>query len=447
MADRNSSIALVGGTLIDGRGGSPLKDSALLIEGKHIKAAGRAAEIGIPSGAQVIQAEGKTVMPGLIDAHVHIGTSGGGGADPREHQPSTMEGNFRSFLIHGVTTVMDMAAQPRLVQLQADLAAGKLLGPRLFGVKYGITAPGSHPIGLLKELGVLEKTRTHYSQVDTVEAARRAVRRVAADKPSGLKIYHSRSEFPGTMCLDCNREKLRPEVLAAIIDEAHANGLRVFAHIAWPSEAREVVEAGGDVLSHPITHAESGTAEIFDLMAERGVRMHSTMTRIEAYFGLRVQPFLRDVLRGKVPDPVLDGMSLQRSVIRGRHEGPGITEDARRILEITRANVRRANKAGVTIVMGTDSGGAGGLHGAGVPRELELLNESGLTPMQAIVAATRNAADVIGQGDSLGTLEPGKLADVLVIDGDPLRDISHMHRVQTVIKDGVRYDPAQLSAN
>jgi imidazolonepropionase-like amidohydrolase len=182
-------------------------------------------------------------------------------------------------------------------------------------------------------------------------------------------------------------------------------------------------------------------------MAERGVAMHSTMTRVEAYFGLKVQPFLRELLRGKVPQVVLESFSLQQSVIRARHLGPGVSEDARRILEITRANVRRANKAGVTIAMGTDSGGAGGLHGACVPREMELLNEAGLTPMEVIVAATKNAAELIGQGGSLGTLEAGKLADAIVLEGDPLRDISNVRRIHRVIKDGVVYDPGEIDPN
>ena len=441
------TIALCGGRLIDGNGGPPLHDSIVLLEGNRVKTVGPKASVAIPPDSQLVDCVGKTVLPGLIDSHVHVGTSGGGLADPDEFKPATLAANLKSFLAFGVTSIMDMGGNPHLGKLAADLSSGLLLGPRLFGARYGITAPGSHPMGLLRELRALDKIGSHFAEVDTPEAARALVRKVAAEKPAGLKIYHSRTEFPGTMCLDCNREKLKPDVLAALVDEGHAQGLRVFAHIAWPSEAREVIEAGVDVLSHPITHAESGVEPVLAIMAERGARIQSTLTRIEAYFGLKAQPLLRDLLRGKVSDTVLNSYSLQNSVIRARHLTPGVTEDARRILEISMSNLRRANRMGVEIVMGTDSGGPGGLHGAGVPREMELLNDCGLTPMQVIVAATSGAARVIGQIEQLGSLEAGKLADVIVVDGDPLRDINQIKRLVIVIKDGNLIDPNALAIN
>lgn len=447
MKEASSAIALRGGTVIDGNGGAPLAGATVLIRGNRIVEVGPSAAVTIPPGTELIDCSGKFVLPGLIDSHVHVGTSGGGLADPEEFKPATLAANLKTFLAFGVTSIMDMGGNPHLGKLAGDLASGALTGPRLFGARYGITAPGSHPMGLLRELRALDKIGSHFAEVDTPEAARALVRKVAAEKPAGLKIYHSRTEFPGTMCLDCNREKLRPEVLAALVEEGHAQGLRIFAHIAWPSEAREVIEAGVDVLSHPITHAESGVEPVLEMMAERGARMQSTMTRIEAYFGLKAQPLLREMLRGKVSDTVLNSYSLQNSVIRARHLTPGVTEDARRILEITMANLRRANRMGVEIVMGTDSGGPGGLHGAGVPREMELLNDCGLTPMQVIMAATRGAANVIGQGDELGTLSAGKLADVLVIDGDPLQNINKIKNIINVIQNGRRIDPGSLAVN
>jgi imidazolonepropionase-like amidohydrolase len=109
------------------------------------------------------------------------------------------------------------------------------------------------------------------------------------------------------------------------------------------------------------------------------------------------------------------------------------------------ANTKRAHKLGVKIVLGTDSGGPGQLHGAVVPREMELIHECGLSPMQTITAATKSAAEVIGQGASLGTVEKGKLADVVVVAGDPLRDISDMRKIGLVVRDGVVFGPSQLA--
>ena len=128
-----------------------------------------------------------------------------------------------------------------------------------------------------------------------------------------------------------------------------------------------------------------------------------------------------------------------------RNDSEEVEGDARRIFDIARANTRRAHKMGVGIVCGTDSGGPGGLHGAGVPREIEIINECGLTPMQSIQAATRNAADCIGQSANLGKVEKGKLADVIVVAGDPLRDISNLRKIDLVVRDGVVFGPSQLT--
>jgi len=446
MAGEASAVALVGGQLLDGNGGAPLKDAVLVISGNRIAAVGGPGT-EIPKGAEVIRTEGKSILPGLIDSHVHVTSSSGGQASPQtEYSPETRAAKMKSWLLFGVTSIMDMGSNAVFDQLQASLLAGKVVGPRLFGVKYAITSPGGHPIGLGKELRLADRDSNLF-QVDTPDEARDAVRTAAAGKPDGLKIHHTRSQFPGTSCLDCDLEKHRPDVLNALIDEGHKQGLRIFAHIAWPSEAREVIGAGADVLAHTITHAETGTRPVFEMMAERGIGMETTMTRIESYFVFKVDPFLREKLRGKVPDAVLDSLGMPNSVARRRNESDEVEGDARRILDIAMANTKRAHKMGVKVVLGTDSGGPGGLHGAVVPREMELINECGLTPMQTISAATRDAAETIGQGANLGTLERGKLADAIVVNGDPLRDISDIRKIDLVIKNGVVFGPSQLTLN
>ena len=436
------ATALVGGTLIDGNGGAPLRDAVV------VAADGRFAAVGgpcteIPRDAERIDCTGKFVLPGLIDAHVHVTSSSGGQASKAEYAPETRAAKMRSWLGFGVTTIFDMGSNPHFDALKADLESGKVLGPRMYGVKYAITSPGGHPTGLGRELRLADRD-TNLFEVATPEEARAAVREAAAGQPDGLKIHHTRSQFPGTSCLDCDLEKHAPDTLRALVDEGHKQGLRVFAHIAWPSECREVVEAGVDALAHTITHAETGAQPVIDLMAERGLFMHTTLTRIEAYFVLKLDPFLVDKLRGKVPDAVLDSLALPNSVARFRNESDAIEGDARRIFQVATANLRRAHKAGMRIVLGTDSGGPGGLHGAVVPREMELMHAAGMTPMQVIEAATREAAACIGRAKELGTIEPGKRADAVVLDADPLRDLANMRRVALTMKDGRAMTAAEL---
>jgi imidazolonepropionase-like amidohydrolase len=437
-------LAIIGGTIIDGRGGPPIPDSTLVIEGATIKAIGPAARIDIPAGARVIRADGKFVLPGLIDAHMHIGGSGGGSADPREFTPEAAANNFKSYLIFGVTTVFDIAGNPFLDQQKSALAAGQIVGPRLFGTKYGITAPGSHPMGLLREYRLTNLLGSVYPEIDNVEAARDVVRKIAADKTDGLKVFHSRAEFPGTARVDADKEKLRLNVLKALVEEAHANGLRVFAHIAFPSEAREAVEAGVDVLAHSISLSETGTEEVFQSMAARGSIYIPTLAQFEAIYALMERPFLLEELRGKVWDVVLDSMTMPNSVVRARLGMAGLISHARRSLDISSANLRRAVRAGVKVAMGTDSGNAGTMHGATAPRELELMVAAGMTPMDAIVSATAHAAEAIGLARELGTLEPGKLADAIVVDGDVLRDISAIRKIELVVSRGRAIAPGEI---
>ncbi len=424
--------AFVGGVLVDGNGGAPVKDSVVVIEGNRIVAVGG----DVPPGAKVVRLDGCTLLPGLIDGHLHISASGGGATDPAEFTPQTIAGNLRACLAFGVTTIMDIGANPHLDSQRAAIASKHWPGPRLFGVKYGVTAPNSHPRGLLRRFKLEQTLGAFTPMIDSAAEVQALVDMIAAVKPDGIKIYHTRSEFPGDMRLDADKDKLRIDVLQALIEAAHGHKLRTFAHTAFPSETREVVEAGIDVLAHPITHAESGAEEVLQLVAERGIYMQSTIVRVEAYFSLQLDPFQLERLRGKVPDVVLDSIVKPGSIARLRHQVSGVAEDARRIKAITMANVRRAARMGVKIALGTDSGAPGTIHGASVPREMELLNEAGLNAMQTIVAATRHSAEALGLAESLGTIEAGKLADLIAVDGDPLRDISAIRNIRFVVKDG-----------
>ncbi len=440
---RTAPIAFVGGYLIDGTGGEPIADATVLVDGNKIVKAGPAARVKIPSGARVIPLRGKSILPGIVDSHMHIGASGAGSVDPREFRPVATENSLIAYLKFGVTTAYDMAANPRLSEMKAALAQGRLIGPRLYGNGYGITAPGSHPIRLLNEIGVLDLLGPYYFQVSTEPEAVAAVHKIVEANTDGLKIFHSRAES-ATSRYDCDRDKLSPEVLKAVIREAHANGKKVYAHISFPSEARDVVEAGGDVIVHSISMAETGADEVLKMMAERGVAYIPTLSIVERDYVAHSDRYFTTPLRGKVWEVFFDSVVNPKSVVNERNNVPGLRNDEKRSMDIAMANLRTALKANVKIAMGTDSGNNGILHGATVVREMELMNSGGMTPMQVIVSATKTAADVIGQGAQVGTIEPGKLADLIVVDGNPLENIALINSVELVVLDGKIIDPGNL---
>lgn len=199
------------------------------------------------------------------------------------------------------------------------------------------------------------------------------------------------------------------------------------------------------MLAHNISMAETGAEEVYQSMAQRNAVLIPTLAQAEANYALMIDPYALEKLRGRVWEVILDSIANPQSVTRARLNNRAYVADVRRSLEISMNNLRRAVRAGVKIAMGTNSGNAGAIHGALVSRELELMVASGMTPMEAIVAATRNAAEVIGKGETLGTLEAGKLADLVVIDSNPLRDIGAMHEVSLVVRGGQVIDPATLT--
>ena len=434
-------LALTGGRIIDGNGGSPLEDAVIVIRGSKIASIGP--DFVVPANARIVDLGGMTLLPGLIDAHIHIGGSGGGSADPREFTPTAVENSLLSYLKFGVTTIYDMAAHPSLNSMKKALDTGELMGPRLYGNGFGITAPGSHPIRLITELGLLDYLGPFYFQVDSVADAEEAVRRISAEQVDGIKVFHSRVEA-GTTRFDADMDKLKPDILHTLIEEAHARNLKVYAHTSFPSEVREFVEAGGDVVVHSIHMAETGARDVFELMVERDVAYIPTLAVFEGGYTTRPGSLVSPHLHDKVWDVLLASITAPGSVVLASREVPGLLNDRERSLEISMANLGRALQAGVRIAMGSDAGNAGMLHGATVLRELQLMNEAGMTPMQVLVAATRNAAEVIGRGEELGTLEAGKLADIIAVNGDPLQDLSALGNVELVVKSGKIINPGEL---
>lgn len=431
-----SAIAVTGGTLIDGTGAGPVADSVVVMAGGRILAAGPRAAVEIPPDATVLNARGKWIIPGLIDAHVHYSQSGGLYTRPdmidlRENVSyerevagirERLDGTFRRYLCSGVTSTVDVGGPFWNFEVR-DKASKMALAPR-------VAVAG--PLVSTYEPDILPPDDPDVILVEDPAAARALVRRELARKPDLVKIWFVLG--PGAVL-----EKLVPTVQAAI-DESHTGGVRAAVHAMELETAKAAVRAGADILVHGVSDRPVDD-EFIRLVLDRGVIYTTTLVVFEGYdkvLGQQVTMTDADKVCG---DPAviatwddLAAMGFEPNRYSGEAES----------LRIASANLKRMQNAGAVIAAGTDAGNIGTLHGPALHREFELMAEAGLSPMQILVAATRNAARVFRAEPETGTLEPGKLADLLILEADPLADIRNARKIATVVKGGQVFDHATL---
>jgi imidazolonepropionase-like amidohydrolase len=394
------------GTLIDGTGAEPVRNATVVIEGTTITRVNGNGEI--PRDAEVIDASGMTVMPGMIDCHVHLPFSAVS-LQQRLMTPYSLQiaqalDNARITLEHGFTTVRDAGGTPRGVKMAIE--QGLFPGPRLRIAVGALSQTGGHgdsvmPNGANTRVGDPEHPDT---VVDGVEQVRRATRELLRAGADQIKVHTSGgvmspNDEPGATGFS-------PEEIAVIVYEARAAGKTVMAHAQATQGIRNAVLGGIRSIEHGIYLTE----QVCDEMIERGTYLVATL----------VAPVW--VIRRAEKDPSnVPPYALRKAKeVKGDHFN----------------SFKMALEKGVTIAMGTDTGV--GPHGSNA-EELALMVEAGMTPMQAIVATTKTAAECCTIGDLTGTLEPGKRADLLVVDGDPLADISilqHTDRLAVIMKDG-----------
>lgn len=386
-----SVIAIVGATLIDGTGGPVVTDSVVVIRGDKIVAVGKRSAVKVPSDAEVVDAKGLTLVPGLIDSHFHID-----GDDPL---PAL-------YLSHGVTSVRDpgqwIEAYDAARKAPAPVPRLFLCGPHLD------SPPPAYP--------------TDSFIVRDPEETRLAVNRFVDDGASAIKVYF----------------RLPLALIRVAIETAHARGVPVMGHLEIV-DARDAIRAGIDGIEHatsfgtallPLRDAEKYRQSVLASNDARREGRYQVWNAIDLNTPQAAALFKLIVDRGVVVSPTLAVFEKQR----GDKDTTDVHVHGFKQMETF---VGLANKAGAKIVVGSHSDVPHAKRGWAYQRELELLVESGLTPMQALVAGTMQNARYFHISDRLGSIETGKLADLVLVDGDPLKDIGNMRRIKRVMLNGV----------
>jgi imidazolonepropionase-like amidohydrolase len=421
-------VLFEGARLIPGDGGAPIDDAAVLVEGGTIAAVGRKGDLTAPAQAVRVDLTGKTILPALIDAHTHPGFQRGLSYSADNFTRDTIVDDLNRALYYGVAAVQSQGIEKgdATYRIRADQEAGRLSGARLRVAGRGIGAPNAGP-GAAAYAGVAY-------EVTTEEAARQAVQELAATKVNLVKIWVD----------DRNGRapRMPSEIFTAIIDEGHRHGLQVNAHVFYHADAVALVEAGIDALVHLVRDREMDEALVSSI-ARQGVYVMPNLapewnTYNELPRWLRAGDPLMTLLQDSASPSVIERM-------RKAYENPdpAVVGRTRAQYALLERSLARLAAADARIVLGADTGLPDHLFGMSAHRDLESMVRAGMTPMQAIVAATSRAAEYL-KLETMGALAPRKEASFLVLDGNPLDDITNTQRIWRVYVRGAEVDRAAL---
>jgi imidazolonepropionase-like amidohydrolase len=415
---KTRQIVLKGARLIDGTGRPAIENSVLVIEGDHVVAAGKEGTVSIPEGADVKDVSGKTIMPALINLHGHLGLSTNGADSVAGHytQENVLK-QLNKYLSYGVATTTSLGQDDEEIYKIRDAQhAGTLGGARLYTAGRGFL-----------EYTGRANPADHRYRPQTPEEARADVRELAAHHPDFMKMWVDDGLGHGV--------KIKPEIYQAIIDEAHKQHIRVFAHEYYLSDAKALLAAGIDGFAHSIRD-QPVDQDVMQTMKARGVFLIPTLVRDEVLFAYADNlKWLDDPFFVAGFEPTAIAMVRSPENVEKGRKDPDIAK-YRAGLEMGKKNLKTLSDAGVKIAFGTDSGIPTRFPGYLEHRELQLMVEAGLTPMKAIVAATGTNAEILGGAKQFGTLQSGRRADFLVLDANPLDDIHNTERLSAVWQSG-----------
>jgi imidazolonepropionase-like amidohydrolase len=403
-AGQSVPIAIVHARIIDGRGGSVISDGSIVIRGEKIEAVGAGPAVSIPTGAQLIDGAGRTVIPGLADMHVHLI----GGWDGETTDMLSYRRYLNALLYAGVTTVLDTGnVEPYILQIRQEVAASRLPGPRIYCA--GALIDGPDPF---------------WPEISfSVVSAKQVPALVGKQKAAGVDVIKA---YAG----------LSVPIVSQLAAEGKKAGLRVFIDQHQRNGSMDLMNAGIAAFAHLPTYVL--TPEAIELAKAKRISFITTPSVYESHSGRRLRQldFLRQGLIAETTPPwFLDDLRAlaNRPVTKDEESQRAYSF---RGLQAAEENATKLWKAGLLLAAGTDAPYPGDFQGEGIHHELELLVEAGLTPLEAITAATRNAALLMNATD-WGTLAPGMIADLVIVNGRPDQRIADTHKVETVIQRGV----------
>ncbi|MGB5170574.1 MAG: amidohydrolase family protein [Eudoraea sp.] len=427
QAQNNQIKALVGGTLIDGFGSDPLKNSIVIIEGERIMEIGTVGNMEIPEGAEIISTEGMTILPGLWDMHVHTMING---HSDYAYWDATylpilgeviMPSSAHQLLMAGVTSARDLGAPlAESIAVRDAINNGEIPGATLY-----VSGP-------FLQHKAYPNTEAFRWGVDNPEDGRKKVKKLAKAGVDVIKLI--------------DQDQMSMEELEAVVDEAHKNNLKVVAHAHRPEEIRRGIRVGVDCFEHTgLSSAPRYPDDVIQMIQERTAQMNKgplfwcpTVEGLYNYEYVRDNPEMldNDSWHLGLPDSIITDI---KNSIKHPDRLPyfQLTPSRKPTLQ---TKIQQLLDAGVVLLVGTDSGIPMKFHSQSTWNELDVwVNEFGIDPMYAIRAATYWPALWMGVADDVGTITPGKYADIIAVKGDVLRHISLLKDVDMVIKKGKRY--------
>ena len=410
--------------VVDGSGGAILRNATLVVTQGKIRSLSDHDSTRIPKYATVIDLSGKTIIPGIINLHGHVGMTRGMRQHIDNYTYENVKEDLKKYARYGVTTTTSMGADLDLVvRIREEQARGHLNEARIFTALQGFTSRAGYPTHIAVFRGVLQ-------EVSSAAQARHRVNLLAEKGADAVKIWVD--DYHGAF------KKLPLSICAAIIRQARKKKMRSFAHVYYLADAKSLARAGINVLAHSVRDRKVDN-EFIELLKLNNVTVVSTLTREKSTYIYSDSPsWLSDNFFAQGTTPKV--IHTLRTVVKSRQAADKQRDRNRKNFEMAKYNLEKLAKAGVTIGLGTDTGPPGRFPGFFEHWEMELMVEAGLTPMQVITSFSKNAAAALGLERNFGVLAKGKAADFIVLNKNPLQDIRHTRAIHSVYVSGQKVE-------